>query len=169
MFESHREHVSRSLRAKRTNHTGYYEQKKRRLLRLYIPLALLSVFFGCHGRGSLILSDPELKWVRANRGLPEDGMWKTTPVLTNVNSDGLLDLAALPRIQTGARVWLGNGKGSWRDASDGLRLPLSCGGGVAFGDFNKDGATDLAVADHCAGVFVYLGDGQGHWKMTTER
>jgi hypothetical protein len=38
---------------------------------------------------------------------------------------------------------------------------------VAFGDFNKDGHPDLAVADHCAGVFVYLGDGHGKWQMST--
>ena len=47
-------------------------------------------------------------------------------------------------------------------------MPASCGGGVAVGDVNRDGHRDLVVADHCGGVFVYLSDGQGHWKASTE-
>ena len=35
---------------------------------------------------------------------------------------------------------------------------------MAFGDANNDGKMDVAIADHCHGVFVYLGDGAGHWK-----
>jgi hypothetical protein len=124
---------------------------------------------GCHGRFHFFHHrDPELKWTLAANGLPGDGMWKSTPLLADFNGDGFLDLAALPRLGNGAHVWLGNGKGTWRDASDGLALPLSCGGGVAVGDINKDGHLDLAVADHCAGVFVYLGDGRGHWKVSTQ-
>ena len=126
------------------------------------------VLVGCQGRGYLYFFGPKLNWTLAANGLPKDGIWKSTPVLADVTRDGFPDFAALPRLGDGAHVWLGNGKGSWRDASEGLRVPLSCGGGVAFGDFNKDGHLDLAVADHCAGVFVYLGDGQGHWKATTQ-
>jgi hypothetical protein len=100
----------------------------------------------------------------AASGLPEDGIWKCAPVIADANGDGFLDLAAISRLGNGAHVWLGDGKGTWRDASEGLGPPFSCGGGVAFGDVNNDGHLDLVVADHCAGVFVYLGDGRGHWK-----
>ena len=130
--------------------------------------ALLLVLFGCQGRGCLYFLGPKLNWTLASNGLAEKGIWKSTPVIADVNRDGYLDLAALPRLGDGAHVWLGNGKGSWRNASEGLRVPLSCGGGVAFGDFNKDGHLDLAVADHCAGLFVYLGDGHSHWKASTQ-
>jgi hypothetical protein len=130
-------------------------------------LAILLIIFGCNGRACLNLFAPNLKFALATGGLPRDGIWKSTPVFADVNGAGVLDIAALSRLGNGAHVWLANGKNIWRDASDGLSVPLSCGGGLGFGDFNKDGHVDLAVADHCAGVFVYLGDGQGHWKAST--
>jgi hypothetical protein len=99
-------------------------------------------------------------------GLPDSGMWKCDPVFADVNADGLLDLAAIPRLGTGPRVWLGNGAGSWTDSSIGLRSEVnSCGGGVVVADVNKDGHQDLVVADHCQGVFVYVGRGTGEWLL----
>lgn len=105
-----------------------------------------------------------IRFALAASGLPEDGMWKCAPVFADAHGDGFLDLAAISRLGNGAHVWLGDGKGTWRDSSEELGPPISCGGGVAFGDVNNDGHVDLVVADHCAGVFVYLGDGHGHWK-----
>jgi FG-GAP-like repeat len=63
--------------------------------------------------------------------------------------------------------------GRWQRRLDrdlrGLRFrDTSCGGGLAFGDINQDGRLDLAVADHCEGVFVFLQDGQGHWQAATQ-
>lgn len=99
----------------------------------------------------------------ASSGLPVHGIWKSTPALVDLNADGFPDLAALPRLGQGARVWLGNVNARWVEASHGLELTGSCGGGVAAADLNRDGHPDLVVADHCDGVFVYLGDGQGSW------
>jgi hypothetical protein len=50
---------------------------------------------------------PQLTWTLATNGLPQDGMWKSTPAFTDINGDGFLDLAALPRLGPGAHVWLG--------------------------------------------------------------
>jgi hypothetical protein len=75
-------------------------------------------------------------------------MWKCDPVFGDVNGDGFLDLAAVPRLGDGPHVWLGNGGDGWTD---------------------NDGYLDLAVADHCQGVFVYLGDGTGQWGMVTRQ
>lgn len=63
--------------------------------------------------------------------------------------------------------------GRWQRRLDrdlrGLRFrDTSCGGGLAFGDINRDGRLDLAVTDHCEGVFVFLQDGQGHWQAATQ-
>jgi hypothetical protein len=105
----------------------------------------------------------------SSTGLPTDGMWKCDPLFADFNGDGLLDLAAIPRLGNGARVWFGNGRGEWLESSSGLeRAESSCGGGLDAGDINRDGHLDLAVADHCRGVFVFLGDGTGQWQATTE-
>lgn len=102
-------------------------------------------------------------------GLPRDLSWKCDPILADVNKDGFLDLAANPRLGKGPRVWLGDGKGNWKDASSGLNHGMgSCGGGLAFADLNGDGHLDLAVGDHCQGVFVYLGDGGNHWQLVVK-
>jgi hypothetical protein len=68
------------------------------------------------------------------------------------------------------RVFLGDGKGHWTESSTGLAMPDgTCGGAIATGDVNKDGKLDLAVADHCTGLFVFLGDGKGAWKPAVSR
>ncbi|MCB9854571.1 MAG: VCBS repeat-containing protein [Phycisphaerales bacterium] len=96
-------------------------------------------------------------------GLPEEGMWKCHPAMADVNGDGLPDLAAIARKGDGPHVWLGDGKGTWRDSSQGLQGKRSCGGGVALDDVNGDGLIDLVVADHCFGIDVFLGNGAGQW------
>lgn len=104
-----------------------------------------------------------------SQNLPTKDNWKCDPVLTDVNEDGHPDLIAFARLGSpqGARVWLGDGRGNWRESSEGLDPQMrSCGGGLAVADLNGDGHVDLAVADHCQGVFTYLGDGRGHWRMT---
>lgn len=99
----------------------------------------------------------------ASANLPETGMWKCDPVFEDINEDGHPDLIAHPRLGDGARVWLGDGKGGWRESSNGLRMQSSCGGGIDVADLNGDGHLDLAIADHCNGVFIYFGDGAGGW------
>lgn len=112
---------------------------------------------------------PSVIYEECMEGLPQSGMWKCDPVFGDVNGDGLLDLAAIERLGHGPRVWLGQANGGWVESSAGLTSKRnSCGGGVCFGDVDGDGRLDLAVADHCYGLFVYLGDGDGHWDMVTE-
>ena len=105
-------------------------------------------------------------FVPGSRGLPTVGEWRTHPAVGDVNGDGHPDLAGLPRKGRGPVVWLGDGKGGWQESSTGLLVPgFSCGVGVGFADVNGDGHLDLGVADHCNGLFVFLGDGKGLWKL----
>lgn len=115
--------------------------------------------------GETAWSSP-VKFVPCMNGLPDWGMWKGDPIAADFNGDGLMDVAAIVRQGDGAHVWLGDGHGTWKDASKGLKItPNSCGGGLAAGDFNGDGRLDLAVADHCAGVLVYLQDESMGWRL----
>ena len=116
--------------------------------------------------GSRFPQYPHVQFSLHATGLPDEGIWKSTPLLVDVNRDGLLDIVAHPRLGRGARVWVGTLAGEWHEASAGLGMPLSCGGGVATGDVNRDGLLDLVVADHCTGVLVYLGTVQGVWSQT---
>lgn len=120
------------------------------------------------GRGPTSLVHPVkpgLRYSLSTTGLPSQGRWKSDPVFADVNEDGFLDLVAHPRLGAQTYVWLGNGEGSWRESSSGLNVGVrTCGGGLEVADVNGDHHLDLAVADHCKGVFVFLGDGEGHWE-----
>ncbi|HNQ23736.1 MAG TPA: VCBS repeat-containing protein [Phycisphaerae bacterium] len=153
-------------------------------------LGIVVVFSGCHrpqpgpvvtGPGPQAPGDttappppvvapppPPAAYTLCAKGLPTTGMWKCDPVFVDANLDGHVDLAAMARLGDGPHLWLGDGTGTWEkwDAALASRFP-SCGGGLSFVDVNHDGHLDFAVADHCRGVFVYLGDGQGHWEAVT--
>lgn len=114
---------------------------------------------------------PSVTFSLCAEGLPTTGQWKGDPLFVDINKDGFLDLASLPRLEDGPHVWLGNGKGQWKDSSTGLskKHPPSCGGGISFNDVNRDGNLDLISGDHCLGSSVYLGDGSGRWEMVAEK
>lgn len=106
------------------------------------------------------------RFASASEGLPTEREWRTHPALGDVNGDGHLDLAALPRKGRGPGVWLGSADATWTPASIGLMIPgFTCGVGVDFADVNRDGHLDLGVADHCHGLFVYLGSASGVWTL----
>lgn len=111
---------------------------------------------------------PAYQFRLASDGLPSSGMWKSTPAITDKISGGKLAIAAYPRLGNGAQVWVRDGSGKWIESSDGLKMKSpSCGGGIAFGDLNKDGYPDLVIADHCSGIFVYSGSAKGDWTLVT--
>ena len=62
-----------------------------------------------------------------------------------MNGDGNRDIVAA--YAAGPRVWLGDGKGSWREASQGLPAPEIHGlyWGIDVADLNGDGRIDLVV------------------------
>ena len=109
-----------------------------------------------------------IHYVPARDGLPTTKIWKSQIAFGDINGDGFPDLGAISRLADGPWIWKNDGgNGHWTDASAGLPRESFCGGGMRFGDVNNDGKMDVAIADHCRGVSVYLGDGTGHWKNSS--
>lgn len=136
-----------------------------RIVMSWLAVMVLSSCAGMKALETGITEGPVPKFTLAASGLPGAGMWKCTPVLADINRDGHLDILAINRLGDGAHVWLGDGRGTWRDSSQGLAGDrTACGGGIAYGDLNRDGLIDLAVADHCSGVHVYLQQPDGSWQ-----
>jgi len=104
-----------------------------------------------------------MQYTAAREGLPVSKIWKSQLAFGDINGDGFPDIGVVSRLADGPWIFVGDGKGHWSDASAGLPRESYCGGGMAFGDANNDGKMDVAIADHCRGVFVYFGDGAGHW------
>ena len=144
-------------------------QSKRILASIVVLAAILllaSYIFTKAGASSKNTPDAQLKFELSASGLPDQGFWKSSPAIAEI--DGHPALAVLPMRGKGAQVFLGDGAGQWVNSSQGLEMDASCGGGVAFGDVNNDGCPDLVVADHCSGVQVYLGDCKGQWKQVVK-
>jgi sugar lactone lactonase YvrE len=79
------------------------------------------------------------------------------------NGDGIPDLAVANQSSSSVTVLLGNGDGTFTQATN---SPISVGGGalaVVVGDFNRDGKADLAVLSgaYNGPVTVFLGNGDG--------
>lgn len=122
------------------------------------------------------LGDGTGNWTAASVGLPAPEIhglyWGVD--LGDVNGDGKLDLASGAAIP-GAEVFIqeqGEDGIRWRKASEGI-IPLNALG-VAFGDLDQDGSTDLVVAGKANleeiggvyGIFPFFGDGNGNWTYS---
>ncbi len=123
---------------------------------------------GCRGQGPQEVHPAGRSgcpsFVEVSGGLPISPGWRTNPALGDVDGDGYLDLAATSRKGEGPKVFNFLPTGRWRDSSRGLTLDLyPCGIGVDLVDVTADGLADLLVADHCTGLYVFRGDGQGGW------
>jgi len=97
----------------------------------------------------------------------------------DVNGDGLIDIFVSTTYQTQSRLYLGTGKGAFRDVTS-TQLPqgpLSIGD-VEFGDADGDGDLDIALADWGAGnnmtndggrTRLWLNDGTGRFTDDTDK
>ena len=122
---------------------------------------------GRHGAVGTVGGPAPMSYVAADNGLPSGRIWKSQMALGDVNGDGLDDIGVVSRLADGPWIFVGDGKGNWREFANGLPREPFCGGGMDFMDVNKDGFMDVAISDHCKGVYVFLGDGQGNWRTAS--
>jgi hypothetical protein len=109
-------------------------------------------------------------------GLPDEGMWRASFELADVNEDGKLDVITPPARIGGnpvLHIFIGDGRGKF------TRWPLTFTetgkekadpgidyGGVAVGDIDRDGHMDVAAASHGGGVAVFYGNGKGGFRVS---
>lgn len=87
------------------------------------------------------------------------------PVVGDFNGDGIPDFAAgsggMP--SNNVSIYLGNGDGTFRAANSYDAAPLNGLQSLAVGDFNADGASDIAVSG-LSGITILLGNGDGAFR-----
>lgn len=116
-------------------------------------------------------SNRVVRFKESSTGLPVSGSWRNSLAVVDMNNDGKVDLVAPP--ERGGRnpmpsIFLGDGKGGWKYWESVVWPRALDYGGIAAGDFNKDGKQDLAFAVHLDGVHVFLGDGKGNFEDASE-
>ena len=80
------------------------------------------------------------------------------------------------RTPNGPDVYLGDGRGGWTPASNGLKAFKFATQGIALGDLNNDGHLDMVVGgnatgkigDKAYGLFLFTGDGRGNWALQAD-
>lgn len=95
----------------------------------------------------------------------------TALLAADFNGDHIMDLAVANELGRGANqclsVLIGNGDGTFKPAVNyaGGRAPR----GIAKGDFNNDGITDLVIANNDGDdVSIYLGNGDGTFQPAVD-
>ena len=83
-------------------------------------------------------------------------------ISADFNADGIADLAVANELSEDVCVFLGVGDGTFQPAGDSYPTGGTSTKWLASGDFNQDGALDLAVANrNSSSVTILLGDGHG--------
>ena len=94
-------------------------------------------------------------------------------VIGDLNHDGHLDLMAAFQ-RWGIYVYCGDGRGGFRGGPATFRLAADTPESLVLGDVSKDGHPDVVVngnsgrPDQPNGPDVYLGDGHGEWKASSD-
>ena len=115
-------------------------------------------------------SGKTITFTQSSTGLPQSGSWRNTLAVADMNEDGFPDIVT-PAARKGdgsPYIFLGDGKGGWRLWRE-VTWPHTIDyGGVAVGDFIKDKHVDIVFGVHLNGVYVFLGDGKGHFTESSE-
>jgi hypothetical protein len=95
------------------------------------------------------------------------GSYPDSIAVGDFNSDGIPDLAVTSVDQNNVTILLGNGNGTFSSNAPNLNIVGGTPQSVAVGDFNGDGAPDLAVVAGNS-VLIFLGNGDGTFNPTAE-
>jgi hypothetical protein len=108
-------------------------------------------------------------------GLPDEGLWRSSFELADVNEDGILDIVSPPSRIGGnpvLHIFIGDGKGgfsrwpiTFTEAGKEKADPGVDYGGVAVADIDGDGHADVASASHNGGLVTFFGDGKGGFAV----
>ncbi|MFL6246517.1 MAG: FG-GAP repeat domain-containing protein [Thermoanaerobaculia bacterium] len=113
-------------------------------------------------------SSKKVKFEASSNGLPTSGSWRNHLAVADMNGDKFVDLI-VPSQRGGESgtptIFLGDGKGGWKQWNS-VKWPGRIDyGGVAAADFNKDKKMDVAFAIHLKGLLILLGDGKGGFTV----
>lgn len=115
-------------------------------------------------------SSVQLEFEESSEGLPTGGSWRNGLDIADMNADGFVDLVLPPqRGPAGVpSIYLGDGAGGWKRWET-VKFPRAFNyGTVVVADFNKDKHMDIACAIHLIGAAVFLGDGKGNFRESSE-
>jgi hypothetical protein len=144
---------------------------------------LLDLVASMSRRGIVIyLQDKNGKFTQA----PDTNFYSATQefrsfTTADVNNDGWPDIVINGGFAgilkpNGPDVYLADGKGGWVESSEGLKVFKKPAEGVAVADFNHDGFQDFVAGGNISGefdekaygLFLFAGDGKGHWKLVKD-
>jgi len=109
---------------------------------------------------------PLIKLKLSKKGLERKGLWRQNLCISDIDADGNLDIVAPPpRGEDRPVIFLGDGKGNWREWKEVEFPALPFGyGGVDVADLDKNGLPDLAIACHSGRIYVLLQKEKGKFE-----